>query len=218
MMPLLPPPSIIPVQFKYVDEDNVEASIFKTKQTSIKECKMLLEKAIFRLKVDFILYSYELLEIKSNSINYSTYSEILKQFNGLILLAATSNKNETMSICVYILMLNDNKVDEKTEKLRDIFQEYFNKNKLIRCMYCNSSYMEGDDSKCIEYYHPGKRIPLESGLMEKEIDIDGETKLMVNFTCCGNHYLDEPGCQQKLRPNHVEDYEISELIIENEIF
>lgn len=78
--------------------------------------------------------------------------------------------------------------------------------------------MEGDDSKCIEYYHPGKRIPLESGLMEKEIDIDGETKLMVNFTCCGNHYLDEPGCQQKLRPNHVEDYEISELIIENEIF
>ncbi|EAX96206.1 hypothetical protein TVAG_227010 [Trichomonas vaginalis G3] len=216
-IPLLLPPSVIPVQFKNADENHVEISIFKTKQTSIEECKMLLEKAIYRLKIDFILYSYTFKKVSNEGTKPSAFAEMIKDYNCLVL-STHPPQRDVISFIVYALTKQGKDIDEKLEKIKKIYEEYFNRNKLLLCKHCHSAYIEGDDSVCIEYYHPGMRIPLESGLMEKELEVDGETKKLVNYACCGTCYLDDPGCQQKLNLTHTEESEVSEFLIENEVF
>ena len=97
-------------------------------------------------------------------------------------------------------------------QIEEAANSVFESTKLVKCHICHMFYNpKGDSANCVRYFHPGKRIPLDSGDME-EIEADEETGEMVtivNYTCCGETALEDPGCKEEKMGSHKEESPLS---------
>ena len=106
-------------------------------------------------------------------------------------------------------------------KIEEAIKEIFEIVRLFFCLKCKSAYPISYKT-CFEYYHPGHRIPFESGEME-EVDFDeyDEPVVLQNWSCCGECAEDELPCEKRPNGEHERDMnhpEISSYKIENSRF
>lgn len=214
---LLIPPNTIRVQFNRTGDEEVEVTIFGSKEIEAEKAKEVFLKAISALRENFKLRTFTFAKVSNNETKASEFQDMVKDYNALSLMTNYNKESDIISFIVYTLVKCDDQMDKNFSEIKLKLEDYLTSCCLLICKCCHSAYIEGDGSLCFEYYHPGMRVPLDDGSMEKKIeDVDGQVKTQVNFACCGVCFLEDMGCQERLNDDHTKESELSSLIINDE--
>jgi hypothetical protein len=118
----------------------------------------------------------------------------------------THKENETLDVTVR--MLKSHWEPGLEPRIRQTLQELVDEVTVHTCKSCGLFFSRQDGPTCVTYGHPGVRVPVEGNEMEVYgMDEEEEDRLItiVKWTCCGETSIDDPGCKELRRGDHIID-------------
>lgn len=157
-------------------------------------------------------------QIDSN-FDFSEFTRLANELDFVYIYSTPIPNEEDESISFDLKIMEYDWSQNKESQIVKALNALFTSFSIHECAKCGLLYSPTDGSICYKTVHEGRQIPFDSGEMEEiGLDEDNNPVTYVNYECCGEVPINEPGCKptNEVNGNH-ESYEtISKLSIETE--
>ncbi|OHT14293.1 hypothetical protein TRFO_43124 [Tritrichomonas foetus] len=195
-----PAPQII--SFENQPDNKIQLGFFDTEVATAQEtqitCNSILSTLFDRKILEFFVN-----KVDRMSFNFRYLEELAKKNDFVYLISApeVDLRSETISFLIKVLEYNWSH-DKEQNIIKDILQ-LIQSSSVVICMKCGLMFCPNDGSICYKTKHSGHRIPFPNGALEmvSNDEITGIPYLVVNYSCCGECCVDDPGCVLTNIPN-----------------